>query len=110
MQSQNDAQAARITALEQQLAAIMVALTASDDTVSLDWNYKGPACDGFHIFVHQPNDAPGVFNDSVQVAGNLRTWATDFDDPSDAAGFAYYIVAMDGDGNPLAPPSNTISF
>jgi hypothetical protein len=61
---------------------------------------------------HSPfsNDATGVFNDHVQVAGSLRTWLTDFDDPADATGCAYYIVPMDGDGNPLTPQSNTVSF
>jgi hypothetical protein len=78
--------------------------------MSLDWIYSGPACDGFHIFVHQPNDAPGIFNDRFQVPGGLRTWATEFDDPADAVGCAYYIVPMDGDENPLTPPSNTVNF
>ena len=85
-------------------------LTANITTMSLDWIYNGPACDAFHIFVHQPNDAPGTFNDRVQVAGGLRTWATGFDSPADALGYAYYIVPMDGDENPLTPPSNTVNF
>jgi hypothetical protein len=85
-------------------------LTANISTMSLDWNYSGPVCDSFDILVHQPNDAPGIFNDYDQVAGNLRTWGTGFDSPADAVGYAYYIVPMDGDGNPLAPQSNTASF
>jgi len=105
-----DAQAAQITALQQQVTALAPVLTANNSTMSLDWIYGGPACDGFHIFVHQPNDAPGVFNDRVQVAANLRTWATAFDSPADALGYAYYIVPMDGDENPLTPPGNTVSF
>ena len=85
-------------------------LTANITTMSLDWVYNGPACDAFHIFVHQPNDAPGTFNDRVQVAGSLLTWATGFDSPADALGYAYYIVPMDGDENPLTASSNTVSF
>jgi hypothetical protein len=85
-------------------------LTANSSTMSLDWIYSGPACDGFHIFVHQPNDPPGTFIDRAQVGGDLRTWLTDFDDPADAAGYAYYIVPMDGDGHPLTPQSVTVSF
>jgi len=105
-----DAQQAQITTLQQQVAALMPVLTANDTTMSLDWIYSGPACDAFHIFLHQPNDAPGTFNDRAQVAGGLRTWATGFDSPADALGYAYYIVPMDGDENPLTPPSNTVSF
>ena len=85
-------------------------LIANNVTMSLDWVYHGPACDGFHIFVHQANQAPGVFDDRAQVQGELRTWATDFDDPADAVGFKYYLVPMDGDENPLTPPSNTVNF
>jgi hypothetical protein len=85
-------------------------LTANNLTMSLDWSYSGPPCDAFHIFVHLSNEAPGIFNDRGQVPGNLRTWATNFDDPADAVGYKYYIVPMDGDEHPLAPPSNTVSF
>jgi hypothetical protein len=109
-QTQIDAQATQITALQQQVVTVVLVLTANIATMSLDWIYSGPACDGFHVFVHQPDDAPGVFNDCYQVAGGLRTYATGFDSPADAAGYAYYIVPMDGDGHPLAPPSNTVSF
>jgi len=59
--------------------------------------------------MHQPK-ADGVFEDRVQVRGDLRTWATEFDSPADAAGYQYYIVPMDGDENPLTPASNTVSF
>jgi len=52
--------------------------------MSLDWAYSGPACDGFHIFVHQPNDAPGTFNDRVSSAGQLAYLGTGIDDPADA--------------------------
>ncbi len=89
---------------------LVPALTANNVTMSLDWTYSGPLCDGFHIFVHQANEAPGVFNDRVQVRGDLRTWATDFDDPADAVGYQYYIVPMDGDENPLTAPSNIVNF
>jgi hypothetical protein len=109
-QTQIDAQAAQIAALQDQVTALKLVLTANNLTMSLDWSYSGPVCDGFHIFVHQPNDAPGVFNDSNQVGGDLRSWGTDFDDPADAAGYKFYIVPMDGDGNPLTPPSNAVSF
>ena len=85
-------------------------LAANNATMSLDWVYNGPPCDGFHIFEHQPNQAPGVFDDQAQVNGNLRTWATDFDDPADAAGYQFYIVPEDGDENPLTSPSNTVAF
>jgi len=85
-------------------------LTANNTTMSLDWIYSGPACDGFHIFVHQPNQAPGVFDDRDQVAGDLRTWATGFDSPADAVGYKHYIVPEDGDENTLTPPSNTVNF
>ena len=78
--------------------------------MSLDWAYNGPPCDGFHIFQHLPSQAPGVFDDQAQVSGDVRTWATDFDDPADAAGYKFYIVPEDGDGNPLTPPSNTVAF
>jgi hypothetical protein len=105
-----DAQAAQIAALQQQVTALKLVLTANNLTMSLDWIYSGPACDEFHIFAHQTNDAPGVFIDYVQVGGDLRSWGTDFDDPADAEGYAYYIVPMDGDGNPLTPQSNTVSF
>ena len=44
------------------------------------------------------------------MAGNVRTWATDFDDPADAAGHKYYIVAVDPNDVPLAPPSNTVGW
>jgi len=40
----------------------------------------------------------------------LRTWATGFDSPADAAGYKYYIVPMDGDENALTLPSNTVNF
>jgi hypothetical protein len=105
-----DAQQSQITALQQQVVTSAPVLTANISTMSLDWTYNGPVCDIFDILVHQPNDAPGVFNDYDQAAGNLRAWHTEFDDPADAEGYAYYIVAMDGDGNPLTPPSNTASF
>ena len=84
-------------------------LIANNVTMSLDWVYHGPPCDDFHIFVHA-NGPPGAFNDRVQVQGDLRTWATDFDDPADAVGLKYYLVAMNGDENPLTPPSNTVAF
>jgi hypothetical protein len=105
-----DAQQTQIAALQQQVTALKLVLTANNLTMSLDWSYSGPVCDSFHVFVHQPSDAPGVFNDSNQVGGDLRSWGTDFDTPADALGYAYYIVPMDGDGNPLTPPSNTVSF
>ena len=109
LRDQFNALQAQITALQQQIAGVPV-LTANNATMSLDWTYNGPPCDGFHIFVHQPNQAAGVFDDRVQVAGTLRTWATSFDSPADAAGYQYYIVPMDGDENPLTPPSNTVNF
>jgi hypothetical protein len=52
---------------------LKLVLTANNLTMSLDWIYSGPPCDGFHVFVHQLNDAPGVFNDSNQVGGDLRS-------------------------------------
>jgi len=110
LRNQFNALQAQITALQQQLTALTLVLTANNVTMSLDWTYSGPACDGFHIFVHQANEPPGVFNDRVQVRGDLRTWATDFDDPADAVGYKYYIVPMDGDENPLTSPSNTVNF
>jgi hypothetical protein len=108
--SQFNALQAQITALQQQVGALMPVLTANNTTMSLDWIYSGPACDGFHIFMHQLNEAPGIFNDRVQVQGSLRTWPTGIDDPADAVGYKYYIVPMDGDENPLTPPSNTVNF
>jgi len=85
-------------------------LTANNVTMSLDWTYNGPPCNAFHIFVHHPNQAPGIFGDEVQVFGTLRTWATDFDDPADALGHKYYIVPTDDDEHPLASPSNIVTF
>ena len=85
-------------------------LTANNATMSLDWTYNGPPCDGFCIYKHQPTQAPGVFDDGTAISGDLRTWATDFDSPADALGYKYYIVPVDGDGNPLTPPSNTVNF
>ena len=108
LRNQFNALQEQITALQQQLTPLV--LTANNGTMSLDWTYTGPACDGFHIFVHQPNQAAGVFDDRVQVQGTLRTWATSFDSPADAVGYQYYIVPMDGDENPLTPPSNTVNF
>jgi hypothetical protein len=99
-----------VQALKQPVADLSPVLTANNATMSLDWDYSGPVCDGFHIYVHQPNEAPGVFNDRVQVAGGLGTWATGFDSPADAAGYKYYIVPMDGDGNPLTARSNMAGF
>ena len=110
LRDQFNALQAQITALQQQLAFFTPVLTANNATMSLDWTYSGPACDGFHIFVHQPNEAPGVFNDRVQVGGDLRTWTTGFDDPADAVGYKYYVVPMDGDENALTPSSNTVNF
>jgi hypothetical protein len=110
LRSQFNALQAQITALQQQVGALMPVLTANNTTMSLDWIYSGPACDGFHIFMHQLNEAPGIFNDRVQVQGSLRTWPTGIDDPADAVGYKYYIVPMDGDENPLTPPSNTVNF
>ena len=74
--------------LRQQVATSALVLTANNATMSLDWIYTGPACDGFHIFVHQPNDAPGIFNDRAQVAGDLRTWATGFDSSGGRGGLS----------------------
>jgi len=110
MRNQLNALQAQITALQQEVAVLPPLLTANITTMALDWIYNGPACDAFHIFVHQPNDAPGTFNDRVQVAGDLRTWATGFDSPADALGYAYYIVPMDGDENPLTLASDTVGF
>jgi hypothetical protein len=110
LRSQFNALQAQITALQQQVGALMPVLTANNTTMSLDWIYSGPACDGFHIFMHQLNEAPGIFNDRVQVQGSFRTWPTGIDDPADAVGYKYYIVPMDGDENPLTPPSNTVNF
>jgi hypothetical protein len=90
--------------------ALAPVLTANNATMSLDWTYSGPAGDEFFIFAHQPNDASGVFNDIAHVRGDLRTWATDFDDPADAVGYKYYIVPVDGADNPLTQPSNTVNF
>ena len=108
LRNQLNALQAQITALQQQSAPLV--LTANNGTMHLDWTYNGPPCDGFHIFVHQPNEASGVFNDRVQVPGTLRTWATGFADPADAVGYKYYLVPEDGDENPLTPPSNTVNF
>lgn len=94
--------------MQQQIVPLV--LTANKATMSLDWTYNGPPCDGFHIFVHQPNQAPGVFDDQTQVAGSLRTYALNFDSPADATGYQYYIVPEDGDENPLTPASNTVAF
>ena len=77
---------------------------------SPDWTYSGPACDEFEIFMHEANEAPGVFNLQARVTGNVRTWATDFDDPAEAIGYKYYIVAVDPNDAPLAPPSNIVNF
>jgi len=110
LRNQFNALQAQITAMQQQLGALMPVLTANNATMSLDWVYTGPACSGFHIFMHWPNEAPGVFNDRTQVQGSLRTYATQFDSPADAIGYKYYIVPMDGDENPLTPPSNTVNF
>ena len=110
LRNQFNALQAQIAALQQQLAALMPVLTANNATMSLDWIYNGPACDGFHIFSHQPNEAPGLFNEQVQLGGDLRTWATGFDSPADAAGFKFYIVPMDGDQHALTPPSITVNF
>ena len=38
----------------------------------------------------------GILPDIAHVRGDLRTWATDFDDPADATGRKYYIVPVDG--------------
>lgn len=108
LRNQFNALQEQITALQQQLTPLV--LIANNGTMSLDWTYTGPACDGFHIFVHQPNQTPGVFDDWDQVAGSLRTWATGFDAPADALGYKYYIVPEDGDENALTPPSNTVNF
>ncbi|MGO9587781.1 MAG: hypothetical protein ACLP2Y_16465 [Limisphaerales bacterium] len=110
LRNQFNALQAQITALQQQVGGSAPVLTANNSTMSLDWTYNGPPCDGFHIFVHQPNEAPGTFNDRVQVQGSLRTWPTGIADPADAVGYKYYIVPMDGDENPLTPPSNTVNF
>ena len=110
LRSQFNALQEQITALQQQLGAFAPVLTANNATMSLDWTYSGPPCDGFHIFVHQPGNAPGVFDDRAQVAGDLRTWATNLDSPADAVGFKYYLVPMDGDENVLTPASNTVNF
>jgi hypothetical protein len=110
LRDQFNALQAQITALQQQLAFFTPVLTANNATMSLDWTYSGPAGDEFFIYVHQPNEAPGVFNDCAHVRGDLRTWATDFDDPADAIGYKYYIVPVDGADNPLTPPSNTVNF
>jgi len=32
----------------------------------------------------------------AHVGVDLRTWATDFDDPADAGSYKYYIVPVDG--------------
>ena len=110
LRNQFNALQAQITALQQQSGVAAPVLTANNTTMSLDWTYSGPACDGFHIFVHQPNEAAGIFNDRAQVRGDLRTWATGFASPADAVGYKYYIVPMDGDENPLTPQSNTVNF
>ena len=89
---------------------IALVLTANNVTMSLDWIYNGPPCDGFHIFLHLPGDAAGVFNDHATVLAGVRTWATNLDDPADAFGYKYYIVPTDDNGNALAPPSNIVNF
>lgn len=76
----------------------------------MDWVYNSPPCSGFHIFGHWPNQPSGVFDDRTSVRGDRRTYATQFDSPADAIGYKYYIVPMDGDENPLTPPSNTVNF
>ncbi len=98
------------TALQQLLGRLAPVLTASNDTMTLDWTYSAPACDTFFIFLHQPNDAPGIFNDYAHVRADLHSYGLDFDDPADAVGYKYYVVPMDGDENPLTPPSNTVNF
>jgi hypothetical protein len=85
-------------------------VTANNATMSLDWIYNGPPCDGFHIFQHLPGDAAGVFEDHTTVLAGVRTWATDLDDPADALGYKYYIVPEDADGKPVGPASNIVNF
>jgi len=90
-------------------------LTANNTTTALDWTYNGPACDRFHVFQHLPTQPAGVFDDWKQADGNLRTCATDFDSPADAAGYKFYVVAEvadyeNGGDKPLTPPSNTVNF
>ncbi|MGO8836843.1 MAG: hypothetical protein ACLQAH_01480 [Limisphaerales bacterium] len=46
----------------------------------------------------------------TNVRGDLRTWATDFDDPADAGTYKYYIVPVDGADNPRTSPSNIVNF
>ena len=110
MRNQFNALQDRITALQQQFGLAAPVLTANNVTMSLDWTYNGPPCGGFHIFVHQPDQAPGVFEDRTTVRRDLRTLAFEFDSPADAIGYKYYIVSMYGDENPLTPPSNTVNF
>ena len=110
LRSQFNALQAQITMLQQRAGILPPVLTVNNTTMALDWNYSGPDCDEFILYAHQPTDAAGVFNISAHLRGDLRTWATGFDDPADALGYKYYVVPVDGDDNPLTPPSNTVNF
>jgi len=115
LRNQFNALQAQITVLQQQMTTLMPVLTANNTTMSLDWSYSGPACDRFHIFQHLPEQASGVFADWKQVNGDLRTCATDFDSPADAAGYKFYIVPEkgapeDGEDKPVTSSSNTVNF
>ena len=85
-------------------------LTANNTNMSLDWTYSGPPCDQFELFRHLPSDPAGQFESWSVVPGAVRAYATDFDDPADAAGYKYYIVPEDGDNNALTAVSNTVAF
>jgi len=105
-----DAQQNQIAQLEQQMAAFAPVLIANDAEMSLEWTYKGPPCAIFDVFIHDEGDPPGVFKIYANLAGNVRTWDTQLDDPADAVGTKYYIVPMDDDENALTPASNTVNF
>ena len=100
----------QITALQNQLGFNSPILQANSVKMSLDWIYTGKNPEEFLIFGNQSNQAGEFFDQVGHVAGNVRTWATDFDDPADAAGHKYYIVAVDPNDAPLAPPSNTVGW
>jgi hypothetical protein len=110
LRDQFNALQAQITALQLQMGISAPVLTANNATMSLDWTYSGRPCEAFFIFSNQSSAGLGVFNDIAHVRGDLRTWATDFDDPPDAGVYKYYIVPVDGGDNPVSPPSNIVHF
>ena len=110
LRDQFNALQAQITALQYQLGFAMPGLQANNVTMSLNWSYTGKDPEEFLIMAHQPNQAPGVFEQADHVPGNARSWATDFDDPTDAQGYKYYIQAVDPNDSPVAPASNIVNF